>query len=141
MDYTNKTGKQSARKFLVLVTALSFGLSAQSASFGDYDLSWNTIDGGGGVSSGGPYMLSGTIGQPDAAFSTGGQYELLGGFWPGGPVCLVEFKDYARFAEQWLETGTGLAGDLDGDNDVDLVDLSHLVDYWLDYCPSGWPLR
>jgi hypothetical protein len=30
-------------------------------SGGDYALTWSTIDGGGGMSSGGPYVLTGTI--------------------------------------------------------------------------------
>ena len=47
------------------------------------DLSWNTIDGGGGVSTGGNFKLSGTIGQPDAGPMGGGGYEIVGGFWPG----------------------------------------------------------
>jgi hypothetical protein len=45
-----------------------------------------TIDGGGGRSSGGTYMVSGTIAQPDAdplQPSTGGSYAITGGFWPG----------------------------------------------------------
>jgi cell division septation protein DedD len=53
------------------------GLSAS------YDLSWNTVDSGGGTSSGGSYELSGTIGQPDAGMLSGGSYTLLGGFWGG----------------------------------------------------------
>ncbi|GAG03247.1 unnamed protein product, partial [marine sediment metagenome] len=108
---------------------------------GDYILTWSTIDGGGGQSSGGPYTLTGTIGQPDADWSSGGSYELLGGFWPGGPLCMVEFDDFAKFAEVWLETGSGLAGDLDEDEDVDLVDLGRFVDEWLYCCPYNWPLR
>ena len=48
-----------------------------------YDLSWYTLDGGGGSSSGGGYSLSGTIGQPDAGTVSGGGYTLLGGFWGG----------------------------------------------------------
>src|SRR4051812_29806313 len=59
---------------LILGAALS--MSAQS-----YSIDWYTIDGGGGTSSGGPYTLSGTIGQPDAGVHTGGPYTLLGGFW------------------------------------------------------------
>lgn len=51
-------------------------------ALGDYELSWYTI-GGGGQSSGGSYILTGTIGQPDVDWSKGGDYELLGGFWPG----------------------------------------------------------
>jgi hypothetical protein len=50
-------------------------------SGGAYDLSWSTIDGGGGVSGGGRYAVSGTIGQPDAGQLTGGHYTLNGGFW------------------------------------------------------------
>ena len=48
-----------------------------------YSISWFTIDGGGGTSSGGIYSLSGTIGQPDANNTpmTGGAYSLTGGFW------------------------------------------------------------
>jgi hypothetical protein len=66
---------------------------------------------------------------------------MLGGFWPGGPFCIVEFDDFARFADVWLQSGTGLAGDLDGDNDVDLEDLKRFADYWLACCPYNWPLR
>ena len=125
----------------IRVTVILMFLLSVSIANADYSISWHTIDGGGGMSSGGPYVLTGTIGQPDADWSSGGEYELLGGFWPGGPLCMVEFDDFARFAEVWLETGSGLAGDLDEDEDVDLVDLSRFVDEWLYCCPYNWPLR
>jgi hypothetical protein len=49
-----------------------------------YDLSWWTVDGGGGASSGGDFSLSGTIGQPDTGVPmSGGEYALTGGFWAG----------------------------------------------------------
>ncbi|MHC4087830.1 MAG: hypothetical protein ACYSWZ_22480, partial [Planctomycetota bacterium] len=86
--------------------------SAASTASGQYEISWNTIDGGGGRSAGGQYELISTIGQPDAAWSSGGNYELLGGFLSGGPLCFVNFEHFARFAEHWLETGTGLPADL-----------------------------
>ncbi len=89
-----KKGGCSARW---LVCLLVFMLPTQSLS-SDYELSWYTIDGGGGTCTGGQYVLTGTIGQPDADWSEGGDYELLGGFWPGGPLCFVEFDDFARFA-------------------------------------------
>jgi len=54
---------------------------ALAQSGGVYDLTWNTIDGGGGTSTGGVYTLSGTIGQPDAGTLSGGTYTLNGGFW------------------------------------------------------------
>jgi len=79
-----------------LILSLSIPVGGQSG--GPYDLSWNSIDGGGGLSSGGPYTLEGTIGQPDAGYSSGGEYELMGGFRPGEPLCIVNFEDFARFA-------------------------------------------
>ncbi len=127
---------------VILITMFALGLSV-STSWGQYELSWYTIDGGGGRSSGGPYQHVGTIGQPDAAYSSGGNYELLGGFWPGGPLCFVDFKHFARFAEQWLLPGTGSPADLfeDLDDKVNRLDLQVFVDYWLCYCPEGWPLK
>jgi hypothetical protein len=67
----------------ILVTAL--GLSAASAaSAQSLDLSWHTIDCGGGVSSAGSLVLTGTIGQPDAGPLAAGSLECLGGFLGGG---------------------------------------------------------
>ncbi|MDX2131029.1 MAG: hypothetical protein SFY69_03120 [Planctomycetota bacterium] len=47
-------------------------------------IDWYTIDGGGGTSSGASFVLSGTIGQPDAGVMSGGSFTLTGGFWVGG---------------------------------------------------------
>jgi hypothetical protein len=124
---------------LLIICILLFSLPV----FGDYEISWYTIDGGGGTSSGGLYTLTGTIGQPDAAYSAGSGYELLGGFWTGGPLCFVDFESFARFAEYWLVTGTGLPADLYEDeyNIVDGLDLKVFVEQWLCTCPQGWPLK
>src|SRR5512144_2054794 len=55
---------------------------ASSALAQPYSIDWFTIDGGGGTSTGGVYLVSGTIGQPDAGGPmTGGNYSLTGGFW------------------------------------------------------------
>ena len=66
-----------AMKRRLLLTALFAILlltSSVLASNG-YDLSWWTVDGGGGTfSTGGAYTLGGTIGQPDAGLLTGGTY-------------------------------------------------------------------
>ena len=125
------------RAICVFIMLASLAATANS----DYKIAWYTIDGGGGQSSSGQYVLTGTIGQPDAAYSASGNYELLGGFWPGGPLCFVDFEDFARFADVWLQTGTGLLGDLDGDGDVDIKDLKQFADYWLSCCPYNWSLR
>ena len=42
---------------------------------------WRTVDGGGSVSAGGGFQVSGTIGQPDAGVRIGGSYRVNGGFW------------------------------------------------------------
>jgi len=72
-------------RFTLLVVLLSLLASvALAQSGGGYDLSWNTVDGGGATwSEGGGYSLGGTIGQPDAGMLSGGGYTLAGGFWPG----------------------------------------------------------
>ena len=66
----------------LLVVALSLGASTALAQpDSGYDLSWNTVDGGGGTLSSGALSLSGTVGQADAGTLSGGAYTLTGGFW------------------------------------------------------------
>jgi len=51
---------------------------------GGYDLTWWTVDGGGGAATGGGYTLTGTAGQPEPGPAlSGGGYTLTSGFWPG----------------------------------------------------------
>jgi len=73
--------------FLALAAFLLVASVALAQSGGGYDLSWNTVDGGGYTfSAGGDYALGGTIGQPDAGLLIGGGYILGGGFWRGGAL-------------------------------------------------------
>ena len=129
------------RTLLIISLTVMFSLLALAQSGGPYKLEWSTIDGGDGKSSGGQYVLTGTIGQPDAAYSSSGNYQVLGGFWPGGPVCFIDTDDLIRFANVWLNEGAGLPGDLDLDNDVDAIDFGLFANLWLCNCPYGWPLR
>jgi hypothetical protein len=49
-----------------------------------YNLGWWSVDGGGGTSGGGAFVLSGTIGQPEAGVTlSGGVFQLTGGYWSG----------------------------------------------------------
>ncbi|MHC4676460.1 MAG: hypothetical protein ACYTBZ_28560 [Planctomycetota bacterium] len=57
------------------------------------------------------------------------------------PPCVVDSRHFARFAEYWLETGTGLPADLYEDDIVNWFDMEVFVDEWLNYCPYDWPLR
>ena len=97
---------------VLLVVLLLIALPV-AAKAGAFDLSWNTVDGGGATfSSGGGYQLGGTIGQPDAGGLSGGVYTLEGGFWGGvgAPVAVVP-----------------IPGDVTGDNLVDGDDLKAVV--------------
>src|SRR5262252_9876859 len=67
-----------------LALIIPAGLIAASPAVAQFDLSWNTIDGGGGTSSAGTFALAMTIGQPDAGSMSGGAFVLSGGFWAAG---------------------------------------------------------
>lgn len=72
------------RIFVLLMLVLAITVVFQPAfaqTGGGYDLSWSTIDGGGGSSSDAVYGVKGTVGQMDAGFATGSGYELSSGFW------------------------------------------------------------
>jgi len=127
-------------KSTIFLSSILFMLSA-FAYGNQYEISWHTIDGGGGQSIGGQYILTGTIGQPDAAYSYSGDYEVLGGFWSGGPLCFVDFEHFARFAQYWLDTGSDIPADLYEDNTIDYLDLAEFIDVWLYRCPYNWPLK
>jgi len=107
----NKTERYKMKALTLLIIVL-VTISIVGA---DYSISWYTIDGGGGQSSGGPYVLTGTIGQPDA--------------------------DFANFAEYWMQSGAGLPADLYQDGIIDYDDLLEFADLWLCICPYNWPLK
>ncbi len=106
---------------------------------GGYDLSWNTIDGGGGASNGGGYEVSGTIGQPDAGpVMTGGSFELTGGFWPGAvPSCaclgdmngddVKDGADIQQFVDCMTAGGSCACADVDGLNGITIADVDVFV--------------
>lgn len=82
----NRTRVASTRHARVALACLVLlvAVPALAQSGAGYDLSWNTIEGGGiTFSSGGAYTLGGTAGQADAGSMSGGSYTLAGGFWPG----------------------------------------------------------
>jgi hypothetical protein len=80
-----------------------------------YSIDWSTIDGGGGMSTGGVYSVSGTIGQPDAGAMSGGNYTLQGGFWgiiaavqtPGAPSLSILRTTTNTVAVTWPSPSTG----------------------------------
>lgn len=96
--------------YALIVMAASLGVAG--AALGDFSLTWWTVDAGGATgTTGGPYELGGTIGQTDTSpfAMTGGTFELTGGFWTCAAVA------------------TPIAGDCDGDGDVDVADFEAFV--------------
>jgi hypothetical protein len=95
----------------LVTTAL---LASSIASAQTFDLSWYSLDSGGATFSaaGGGWELGGTIAQPDAGGPlTGGPgFELVGGFWFG--------------------VSSACPGDVDGDRQVSLSDLSILLSHF-----------
>jgi hypothetical protein len=70
----------AATSLIALLLVVSIALAASG-----YDLTWWTVDNGGGQSVGGTYTLSGTLGQAEAGQPmTGGNFSLAGGFWQTG---------------------------------------------------------
>jgi hypothetical protein len=132
-----------------IILILSVCVSLTIPAFADYEISWHTIDGGGGRSTGGDYALVGTIGQPDAGEMSGGDYTLAGGFWPRGPqallLCFVNFEHFVELWLSWLDSPCGpgnnwcYGADLDFSTDVGLGDISELAYWWLNDCPPDWP--
>jgi hypothetical protein len=109
-----------------------------------FDLSWHTIDSGGGTSSGpGGISLSGTVGQPDAGSMSNAQFELAGGFWAGGaagdPSCpnpadincdgVVDGADLLILLSSWGKCNECPA-DLNNDGVVDGADLLIILSNW-----------
>ena len=93
------------KRILILLATLAWVLgamlmpssrAASAQTGGGYDLTWNSIDGGGATfSTGGGYSLGSTIGQADAGASNGGAYALSGGFWAGVPANYSAFVPVA----------------------------------------------
>src|SRR5881398_990805 len=100
---------------LCAVSAI-FTATSHAQSGGQFDLSWSTIDGGGGTSSGGQFTVSGTAGQPDAGALTGGQFSVTGGFWsflsvvqtPGAPLLKIKLVG-TNAVVSWPLSVTGFA--------------------------------
>lgn len=116
-------------------------LPAQSG--GDYELSWYSVDGGGGVSTtlSEQYTIIGTIGQHDAHPGiSGGDYVLGSGFFGRGSACYVDLYALSIFASEWLtlEFGFGHTFDLDNNSKVNLLDFNYISEFWLLYCPEDW---
>ncbi len=125
-----------AYAFAIVLTAGAAALAPQGPSF---DLSWQTVDSGGGTSTGGGFELDGAIGHPDAGVMSGGTFTLSGGFWVFGAVAEpcpwdcgdndgnVGIVDFLALLAQWDQVGSSC--DFDGGG-VGIVDFLKLLANW-----------
>lgn len=71
--------------FLLLSTVIFFTFIVSAQEGAGFKITKSTIDGGGGISQGGGFKMSGTVGQADASLKvSGGGFQLSGGFWAEG---------------------------------------------------------
>jgi hypothetical protein len=68
----------NARKILGALGAILLAAAAPAQPF---SIDWYTVDGGGGTSTGGTFVLSGTSGQPEAGRMSDGRFLIEGGYW------------------------------------------------------------
>ena len=97
-------------------SVLALGLLIPVIGFAQsYAIDWYKVSGGGGMSAGGSYVVSGTIGQHDAGeLMTGGSYSLTGGFWalisvvqtPGLPNLTIALTGLNSVVVSWPDTGS-----------------------------------
>jgi len=119
--YPNRNRTVSKAISVVVLLVLPSTLSSQGAGDG-FDLAWQTIDGGGGTSAGGDFVVRGTIGQPDAGTMAGGDFVLRGGFWQPAEA----------------EEGCGdCPTDVDDSGNTGAFDLANLLGAWGPVSPDS----
>ncbi len=94
----------------LLALACAPGTAAQ-----DFAIDWYTIDGGGGASSGGPFSLTGTIGEAESVAMSGGGFSIEGGVWailnvvptPGAPSLRLVLTSTNTIVVAWTALASG----------------------------------
>lgn len=66
---------------LAAALIVTIALLAGTRAAGILTIDWWSVDGGGARSSGGAYVLDGTIGQADAGVLGGGSFSSTDGYW------------------------------------------------------------
>ena len=82
---------------LIVILLCGLVLTGTALTYGSetYDLSWWTVDGGGGVLSiEGGYSLNSTAGQAEVGLLADSGYTLSSGFWAGGALAEENYRVY-----------------------------------------------
>ena len=99
----------------VLVLSLLITVTGSICAMAQYSIDWYTINGGGTVSTGSVYSVSGTIGQLDAneVPITGGTFELNSGYWAhavqvsGAPFLSITPAGPGQVMLSWMPDDSG----------------------------------
>lgn len=124
--------------------AASAALLAPADGVSPLEITAHSIDGGGGTSTGGTFVLIGTIGQHDASVveATNGPFVVLGGFQVGGgsgaPPCPADisgdgeigFTDLLAVLSAWGPCAGPCPQDLDNSGGVGFNDLLTVLSAW-----------
>lgn len=134
------------RRVAQAVAVLSGVVVSSGAQGQDAEITWFSIDGGGGRSSGGGFVLDGSIGQPDAGPTmSGGAFTVTGGFWvvaAGGPCSIadttaafgvLDINDILTFATSYSLSDP--AADLFADGVFDINDVLVFANAFSMGCP------
>jgi hypothetical protein len=117
------------------------------AQVNDYAVSWWSVDGGGGVSSGGQFALQATAGQADAAIMDGGTYTLTSGFWARAnhaPTCSQQDLSFSHIGTHFphrnisFSASCGNAQDITYDWDFGNGETASGADVTYSYARSGY---
>jgi hypothetical protein len=108
----DRTANEVLMKKICFAIGMLLALSGAAQSF---SIDWFKVSGGGGVSTGGVYTVSGTIGQHDAgSVLTGGGFSLTGGFWAlfavptaGAPTLTIFHTPTNTAVVSWPSPSTG----------------------------------
>ena|ERR1051326_6974387 len=95
----------------------SLAASASVAAFGQYSIGWYRVGGASSSSSGGEYVVTGTLGHAtDSAPTNGDGYAVTAGFWafdvirtPGEPRLTIVLNPDNTVAISWSATPAGYA--------------------------------
>jgi hypothetical protein len=103
------------RLFLCILASMVLLIPARHAEAqSTYDLDWNTVDCGGETSAQDSYDVSGSVGQPDAADLSGGDYVLSGGYWT-----TTTYGDRAAVVNRCGSADFNCDGDVGTDADIE----------------------
>lgn len=88
------TGARAENPSGVKPAAARSNATAETKILAPYEMSWWSVDGGGGSSSGGVFAVIGAIGQPDTGVASACAVAIEGGVWSGPvPVEMPLFCD------------------------------------------------